>query len=164
MVDASLRAMILEIMLRMRDEYGISFVYITHDLSTAYQISDHTYILYRGSIAEKGPTPSVIEHPRHPYVRLLLGSIPVPDPSQRWQTNVYIPSEDERELGALDGCPFYTRCSYHMERCRKAPPPLYELDVAGHHCACYLCDQSEKGGASNDQGNAAGYPRPPEMM
>src|SRR5262249_59774125 len=59
MVDASLRAMILDIMLRMRNDLGISFLYITHDLSTAYQISDRTYILYRGSIAECGPTTSL---------------------------------------------------------------------------------------------------------
>src|SRR5205085_8590844 len=84
MVDASLRAMILDIMLRMRSDLGISFLYITHDLSTAYQISDRTYILYRGSIAECGPTASVVEKPRHPYVQLLLSSIPVPDPVQRW--------------------------------------------------------------------------------
>src|SRR5207237_8510974 len=123
MVDASLRAMILEIMLRMRDEYGISFIYITHDLSTAYQISDYTYILYKGSIAEKGPTPSVIEHPRHPYVQLLLGSIPIPDPKQRWQPSVHIPSEDDQLQAGVDGCPFSARCSYHMERCRTASPP-----------------------------------------
>jgi peptide/nickel transport system ATP-binding protein len=148
MVDASLRAMILEIMLRMRDEFGISFVYITHDLSTAYQISDQTCILYRGSIAEKGPTTSVIEHPRHPYVQLLLGSIPVPDPAQRWQTDVRIPSEDEDGLAALDGCPFYGRCDSRMDRCRETPPPLYQLGVEGHQCACYLCEQSEKGGGA----------------
>jgi peptide/nickel transport system ATP-binding protein len=151
MVDASLRAMILDIMLRMRDEFGISFVYITHDLSTAYQISDQTYILYRGSIAEKGPTPEVIEHPRHPYVQLLLGSIPVPDPSQRWQTNVHLASEAEERLAALDGCPFYSRCDYRMERCRITPPPLYDLEATGHQCACYLCEHVEKGGArTND--------------
>jgi oligopeptide/dipeptide ABC transporter ATP-binding protein len=143
MVDASLRAMILEIMLRMRDEYGISFLYITHDLSTAYQISDQTYILYRGSIAERGPTASVVEHPRHPYVQLLLGSIPVPDPKQRWQTDVHIPSEDGY-AETPDGCLFYSRCIHHMERCRENVPPLYQLDGqpgAGHECACFLCDQ-----------------------
>ncbi len=146
MVDASLRAMILEIMLRMRDDFGISFLYITHDLSTAYQISDQTYILYKGAIAERGPTQSVIEHPRHPYVQLLLGSIPVPDPSQRWQTNVKIPSEDDQSENGLDGCPFYARCAYRMERCHETRPPQYELEVVGHQCACYLCDKSEKGG------------------
>src|SRR6266568_9139282 len=134
MVDASLRAMILDIMLHMRDDFGISFLYITHDLSTAYQISDQTYILYQGAIAEKGPTPSVIEQPRHPYVQLLLSSIPVPDPSQRWQTDLLIPSEEEQRLEARDGCPFYARCPFHMDRCRETPPPLYDLDAQGHQC------------------------------
>ena len=76
MVDASLRAMILDIMLRMRDQYNISFLYITHDLSTAYQVGDQIYILYQGSIAENGATGKVIEGPRHPYVQLLIDSIP----------------------------------------------------------------------------------------
>jgi peptide/nickel transport system ATP-binding protein len=143
MVDASLRAMILEIMLRMRDEFGISFLYITHDLSTAYQISDQTYILYRGSIAERGPTASVIEQPHHPYVQLLLSSIPVPDPKQRWQTDVHIPAEDRHSAGP-DGCLFYTRCIHHMERCRENVPPLYQLTEQpghAHECACFLCEQ-----------------------
>jgi peptide/nickel transport system ATP-binding protein len=141
MVDASLRAMILEIMLRMRDEFGISFVYITHDLSTAYQISDQTYILYRGSIAERGPTASVIEHPSHPYVRLLLGSIPVPDPRQRWETDVHIPAEDVQSIDSQAGCLFYARCIHHMDRCRQNVPPLYELGgQPGHGCACFLSE------------------------
>jgi oligopeptide/dipeptide ABC transporter ATP-binding protein len=145
MVDASLRAMILDIMLHMRDDFGISFLYITHDLSTAYQISDQTYILYQGAIAEKGVTTSVIEQPRHPYVQLLLGSIPVPDPSQRWQTNLLIPSELEQRREARDGCAFYSRCPFHMDRCRETPPPLYDLDAQGHQCACYLCEDGKKG-------------------
>ena len=142
MVDASLRAMILEIMLRMRDEYGISFVYITHDLSTAYQISDRTCILYRGSIAERGPTPSVIEQPRHPYVQLLLNSIPVPDPRQRWQTEVSIPADDGPSPDGVEGCLFYARCVHHMDRCRQSVPPLFQ--VAGqpdHESACFLSEQ-----------------------
>jgi oligopeptide/dipeptide ABC transporter ATP-binding protein len=163
MVDASLRAMILDIMLRMRDEYGISFVYITHDLSTAYQISDDTYILYQGSIAEKGPTLALVDNPRHPYVQLLLSSIPVPDPTQRWQTDVPIPSEDEHAQDAPDGCPFYARCAYHMPRCREQPPALVDLDARGHQCACYLCEpEAMKGGPSTEQGVAVAHSRPPE--
>jgi peptide/nickel transport system ATP-binding protein len=142
MVDASLRAMILEIMLRMRDEFGISFIYITHDLSTAYQISDRTYILYRGSIAERGPTASVIEQPRHPYVQLLLNSIPVPDPKQRWQTDVQIPAEDGSSPDGPEGCLFYARCVHHMDRCRQQVPPLIQLaEQPEHECACFLCEQ-----------------------
>jgi oligopeptide/dipeptide ABC transporter ATP-binding protein len=163
MVDASLRAMILDIMLRMRDDFGISFLYITHDLSTAYQISDQTYILYQGSIAEKGATISVIEHPRHPYVQLLLGSIPVPDPSQRWDTDVQIPSEAEQQRDALRGCPFYARCIYHMDRCREVRPPLFDLDAQGHQCACYLCEDGMKGGAPLGDGIAVQHSGPPEL-
>ncbi len=95
MVDASLRAMILDIMLRMRDEYNISFLYITHDLSTAYQVGDRIYILYQGSMAEIGDTVSVIEDPRHPYVQQLISSIPVPDPTQKWDTDITLPPEEE---------------------------------------------------------------------
>ncbi len=85
MVDASLRAMILDIMLRLRDELGISFLYITHDLSTAYQVGDEICVLYQGSIVERGDTRQVIDAPQHPYSKLLISSIPVPDPDVRWQ-------------------------------------------------------------------------------
>ncbi|TDE09924.1 ABC transporter ATP-binding protein [Jiangella asiatica] len=84
MVDASVRAMILDIMLRLRDEHGISFLYITHDLSTAYQIGDDICILYRGEIVERGETRAVIDAPQHEYSKLLIGSIPVPDPEVVW--------------------------------------------------------------------------------
>lgn len=95
MVDASLRAMILDIMLRLRDEHGISFLYITHDLSTAYQIGDEICILYRGQIVERGDTQSVIDDPQHPYSKLLISSIPVPDPDVAWNTNEVLPDLDE---------------------------------------------------------------------
>jgi ABC-type oligopeptide transport system ATPase subunit len=86
MVDASLRAMILDIMLRLRDEQDISFLYITHDLSTAYQIGDEICILYQGAIVERGDTQQVIDDPQHEYSKLLISSIPVPDPDVTWDT------------------------------------------------------------------------------
>jgi peptide/nickel transport system ATP-binding protein len=95
MVDASLRAMILDIMMRLRDEQGISFLYITHDLSTAYQVSDDICILYRGAVVEQGNAQQVIEDPRHEYSRLLISSIPVPDPTVKWDTSVVLPVEEE---------------------------------------------------------------------
>jgi peptide/nickel transport system ATP-binding protein len=140
MVDASLRAMILDIMLRMRDEYNISFLYITHDLSTAYQIGDQIYILYQGAVAEKGDTAAVIENPKHPYVQLLINSIPVPDPSQRWDTDISLPPEEELRGQVESGCRFYPRCSHRMDRCLGKHPPLYDMDDAGHQVACYRYD------------------------
>ena len=138
MVDASLRAMILDIMLRMRDEFNISFLYITHDLSTAYQIGDRIYILYQGSMAEIGDSVSVIEDPRHPYVQQLIGSIPVPDPTQRWDTDITLPPEEELRGQVESGCRFYPRCPARMDRCLTARPPLYPIEGQDHEVACYL--------------------------
>ena len=140
MVDASLRAMILDIMLKLRDQQNISFLYITHDLSTAYQVCDDIYVLYQGSIAEKGDTVRVIENPKHPYVQLLIDSIPVPDPNQRWNTDVTLPSE-EALRGQVDvGCRFYPRCPYRMDRCLVKQPPLFQIDSSEHQASCYLYD------------------------
>src|SRR5215207_2330459 len=108
MVDASLRAMILDLMLKLRDEQHISFLYITHDLSTAYQVGDQIYLLYQGSIAERGNTQGVIEDPKHPYVQLLIDSIPVPDPTIRWGSEGVLTLDDEQmRTSAKSGCRFY---------------------------------------------------------
>ncbi len=136
-VDASLRAMILDVMMRLRDEANISFLYITHDLSTAYQIGDDIYVLYQGAIAERGKTPKVIEEPRHPYVQLLVNSIPVPDPRVKWGDMMEIPSEEEQRKLSNKGCRFYSRCPKHMDRCLLARPPLYQIRP-GQEAACYL--------------------------
>ena len=143
MVDASLRAMILDIMLRLRDQQNISFLYITHDLSTAYQVCDDIYLLYQGSIAEKGDTAQVIEHPKHPYVQMLIDSIPVPDPKQKWNTNLVLPSEEALRSQIDSGCRYYPRCPYHMDRCLTKQPPLYQIDGAAHQAACYLYDDQQ---------------------
>jgi len=160
MVDASLRAMILDIMLRLRDQQNISFLYITHDLSTAYQVCDDIYVLYQGSIAEKGDTVSVIENPKHPYVQLLIESVPVPDPNQKWNTNVTLPSEEELRSQVDTGCRFYPRCPYHMDRCLVKQPPLYEIDSSTHRAACYLYDQTpaeaQSGGMEQQEDSRAG--------
>jgi oligopeptide/dipeptide ABC transporter ATP-binding protein len=140
MVDASLRAMILDIMLKLRDQQNISFLYITHDLSTAYQVCDDIHVLYQGSIAEKGDTVQVIQNPKHPYVKLLIESIPVPDPNQKWDTNVTLPSEEELRSQVDTGCRFYPRCPYHMDRCLVKQPPLFQIDSGDHQAACYLYD------------------------
>ena len=137
MVDASLRAMILDIMLRLRDEHGISFLYITHDLSTAYQIGDDIYLLYQGSIAEKGLTVKVIENPQHPYVQQLISSIPVPDPDQAWDSAISLPDDEEMRQHADSGCRFYPRCPYRWEKCLTAQPALYQIDGDDHLVACY---------------------------
>jgi peptide/nickel transport system ATP-binding protein len=139
-VDASLRASILDAMVRLRDEAGISFLYITHDLSTAYQIADQIYVLYQGVTVEKGETTRVIEHPQHPYLQLLLNSVPVPDPRARWTEEISLPLEETMRESIAVGCRYYPRCPFHMDRCLIAQPPLFGNDGAEHQVACYLYD------------------------
>jgi peptide/nickel transport system ATP-binding protein len=84
MVDASIRSAILELIVNLRKEAAISFLYITHDLSTAYHIADELIVLHEGETVERGTARAVIDHPHHPYTRELIDSVPVPDPDVRW--------------------------------------------------------------------------------
>lgn len=84
MVDASIRSAILEIIVRLKQQEGISFLYVTHDLSTAYHIADELVVLHHGETVERGPAREVIESPKHPYTCRLISAVPVPDPSVRW--------------------------------------------------------------------------------
>ena len=137
MVDASLRASILDLMMRLRDS-GISFIYITHDLSTAYQIGDHIYILYQGTIAESGNTVGVINQPQHPYVQLLIHSVPAPDPNITWQGTVELPVEEEMRSSTKLACRFYPRCPARMSECLEHSPPLYKINDIDHLASCFL--------------------------
>jgi len=143
MVDASLRASILDAMLRLRDDHNISFLYITHDLSTAYQIGDRIYMLYQGTTAERGRALDVIDNPQHPYVQLLIDSVPVPDPTEKWDVNISLPSEEEMRTASAKGCRYYPRCPHRMDHCLTARPPLYQMNEQGHEAACYLYDDRE---------------------
>jgi peptide/nickel transport system ATP-binding protein len=84
MVDASLRLTVLRNLLQLKQEFGISLIYITHDLATAYQISDRIIVLHRGVVVEEGHPEQVVKHPRHAYTQLLISSIPSPDPEHGW--------------------------------------------------------------------------------
>lgn len=137
MIDASLQVRILDILLKLKEDFGIAFLYITHDLSTAYQISDDIFILYLGSIMEKGDIDGVMQNPQHPYTQLLLRSIPVPDPDEPWQGRLELPPEEEIAVAGVGGCKYYTRCPFAMDVCHQAPPPLYEVGP-DHYAACYL--------------------------
>lgn len=142
MVDASLRSTILDIMLRLRDEHNISFLYITHDLSTAYQICDDIHIFYRGSQVESGPVASVLRHPRHPYTQLLLASIPEPDPTQDWGSIPNLQDKQEHTKDTAEGCPFYPRCPKGMAICKRGIPDQIRLGLENHNVACYLHNQT----------------------
>ncbi len=164
MVDASLRATILDSLRQLNRDYGMSIIYITHDLTTAYQISDHIIVLYRGAVAEAGDVDLVVRQPRHPYTQLLINSVPEPNPEHAWGT-VQVRDDPSAEInGAIQvevaagllttgaavsatakahgghliaGCTFADRCPYVMQMCRESVPPLYRVDPA-RAASCFL--------------------------
>lgn len=137
MVDASLKMNIVNIFKDLRQKNGISFVYITHDLSTAYYISDYIATMFQGRIIEYGGASQVLEHPTHPYTRLLIDSIPNLD--HRWdytQSVLCIESSDRQS----SGCKFAFRCPKVQERCRKELPGNYLIED-GHQVTCFHCEE-----------------------
>lgn len=135
MVDASLRASILDSLLTLYRDFQISFIYITHDLTTAYQIAERLMVLFRGTLVESGPVAEVVRTPKHPYTQLLVNSIPSPDPSKPWGEDAAT-AKDPAEAFGTTGCPFASRCPHVMPECRQVVPPKYQ--VGGAAVACYL--------------------------
>jgi peptide/nickel transport system ATP-binding protein len=137
MVDASLRMAIVNLFRKLRDEQQVSVMYITHDLATAYYISDRIAIMLRGFIVESGPVEAVLDRPLHPYTQLLKESVPEPAPDQRalWARPIDLGTTEVKEYGRI-GCKFAGRCPHVMDICRKADPPDVETD--GRTVKCYL--------------------------
>lgn len=134
MVDASLRSTILQTLLRLKDEAGISLVYVTHDLTTAYQVADTIVVLFAGVIVESGGAEEVINAPRHPYTRALIDAIPSPDPDVPWNLDAIEPGEGGNGIPST-GCPFAPRCPFATMDCARAEPALAEI-APGRHVRC----------------------------
>jgi peptide/nickel transport system ATP-binding protein len=134
MVDASLRATILKSLSNLNQQFGISFIYITHDLTTAYQVSENIIVLYRGAVAEAGDVERVVQDPQHPYTQLLIGSIPLPDPKRPWAA-----ARPPAGIGAptAESCKFTDRCPFAMPMCVERHPALFRTDPR-RVAACYL--------------------------
>ena len=138
MLDISVRAGILKLMLDLRNEFHLTYLFITHDLATARNFVDRVAVMYLGRIVEMGETKSVIDTPLHPYTKALISVVPVPDPKARRQKTLLageIPSPIEIPLG----CRFHTRCPIARESCSKQEPELKEVRP-GHWVACPFVD------------------------
>jgi len=136
MLDISVRAEILELMQNLRNKHNITYLYITHDLSTARYIGDQIAIMYLGKIAEMGPIDKVLLNPLHPYTQALIDAISEPDPSNRLKEKmVRIKTETGIERVST-GCNFYNRCPYAMDIC-KTEPKLIEVEDS-HYVSCFL--------------------------
>ncbi len=134
MVDASLRMSIVNLFKKLRDDFGVSVLYITHDLATAYYVSDRIAIMFRGNIVEMGTVEQVLMNPRHPYTKLLRDSIPQADPKKRWTDTVTL-AELEHDEYLRVGCKFAGRCPLVMDMCKTQIPTdimVSEVQVRCH--------------------------------
>lgn len=128
-LDASIRGSVLNLLMRIGEERGITYCVVSHDLGAIVQLTDYLYVMYRGHILEEGPTEQVIADPRHPYTQLLVRSESNP---------LYEPAVgDETTMAPAGACPYLGRCEFASDRCRSAPP-VYPRD--GRLIACYLAE------------------------
>jgi oligopeptide/dipeptide ABC transporter ATP-binding protein len=128
MVDASLRATILGSLRKLTDVHGISILYITHDLATAYQVSDSILVLYRAHIAEAGSVERVVRTPQHPYTQLLISAIPRAQMARDWLMQKDEATRAAPTVTAAEGCCFADRCPFAIPDCLDAPPALYRTE------------------------------------
>lgn len=123
-LDVSIQAQVLNLLNELKDELGLSYVFISHDLSIMRQISDRVSVLYLGRVVETGSVDEVFERPQHPYTRALLDAVPVPDPEDRPSVAPALQSDVPSPLDIPSGCAFRTRCPIATELCATEQPPL----------------------------------------
>jgi peptide/nickel transport system ATP-binding protein len=143
MVDVSIRAQILDLMLSLKKEFSLTYLFITHDLATANYLCDRIAIMYLGKIAEIGLRGEVFKTPKHPYTVALMSAIPVPDPKHKMKKQIpqgEIPSP----INPPSGCRFHPRCPYAFDRCSKEEPGMTRISDT-HYVACHLFDEGPKG-------------------
>ena len=140
MLDVSIRMGVLNLMARLRDEFNIAFLYVTHDLASARYFADETLVMYAGHMVEASPSESLVQQPEHPYTQLLLSA--VPNPARGLRTSDKVEAEGEvpslTAIGA--GCPFAPRCPHVMQVCNEAMPPVTWLSDE-RWTRCYLHEQ-----------------------
>ncbi len=136
MLDVSIRAGIMKLMLDLREKFEISYLYITHDLAVARYMCDRLAIMYLGKIVEMGETEEVLQNPLHPYTKALISAVPVPDPTYRREP-LEIKGMISRPIDPPPRCRFYDRCPIATPRCEEDPHPPLEDKGGGHLVACY---------------------------
>lgn len=144
MLDVSVRADILRIMVNLRDQKGISYLFITHDISLAWLISDRIAIMYLGKIVEIGDADKVISSSLHPYTKALINVMPKPRVAGQKQKRQVLKGETPNPGNIPKGCRFHTRCPFAQERCKVEEPPLIQYRE-GHLAACHFAEVLSEG-------------------
>jgi peptide/nickel transport system ATP-binding protein len=138
MLDVSIRAEILKLMLDLKEQKNLTYVFITHDLAVANIVCDYINVMYLGRIVEYGPTDEILLRPKHPYTQALIAAVPTPDPKGRWRIKeVPIIGEVPNAISIPPGCRFHPRCLYAMNICKSEDPPFFGVGPK-HYSTCWL--------------------------
>ncbi len=135
MLDVSVRAKLLELMIELKKEFNLTYLFITHDLATAKYICDRIAVMYLGKLVEIGDLKSIYTSPRHPYTKALLSAVPFPDPKVKWD-RFLPPGEVPNPINPPSGCRFHPRCPLASQECSEKEPELREIEP-GHWVACH---------------------------
>jgi oligopeptide/dipeptide ABC transporter ATP-binding protein len=134
-LDVSIQAQILNLLIELREELGLAYLFISHDLSVVRHLSARIAVMYLGRIVEVSGTQDLFDRPAHPYTQALLSAIPVPDPTRRHE-RIVLGGDVPSPMAPPPGCRFHTRCPIVMDRCRRDEPPSVEV-APGHTVRCF---------------------------
>ncbi len=145
-LDVSIQAQVLNLLMDLKKERSLTYIFITHNLSVVEYISDRIAVMYLGRIVELAPTEQIFENTMHPYTEALLSAIPVVDPEHK-HSRIVLEGDVPNPVHPPEGCNFHPRCKKCMEICKHERPPLVKRMVNGeeHFCACHLYDQADTG-------------------
>ncbi|MFN7146255.1 MAG: ABC transporter ATP-binding protein, partial [Myxococcota bacterium] len=135
-LDVSVRAQVLNLLMDLQDEFGLSYIFVTHDLSVVRHIADDVVVMYLGQIVEKAPRASMFARPSHPYTQALLSAAPEPDPARR-RKRIVLQGDVPSPMNPPSGCRFHTRCPLAFERCKVDVPKAHAV-ADDHTVACHL--------------------------
>lgn len=141
-LDVSIQAQILNLLKDLQEELGLTYMFITHDLSVVNCFSDEIIVMYLGQVVEHATAEDLFDHPMHPYTKALLSAIPVPSLKNK-RERILLKGEITSPINPKPGCRFAPRCEYAKERCFQESPVLTE-QTDGHYCSCHYCGQLEK--------------------
>lgn len=137
-LDVSIQAQVLNLMQKLQDQFNLTYLFISHDLSVVEMISDRIAVMYLGSIVETAPKEELYANPMHPYTQALLSAVPVPDPSLK-KERIFLQGDLPSAINLPTGCPFHTRCPRCIQRCKDERPLPRDLG-SNHIISCHLPD------------------------